>query len=67
MPSNGLSLSQRDSSYDDRMAAQLSSKLRLQVSRQQLTGEPSATGVDGRTKVGVGGGGEVEVVKKSSN
>ena len=61
MPSNGLRLSQWDSSYNNRMAAPLPSKLRLQVSRQRLTGELSATEVDGGTEVGVGGGGEIEI------
>ena len=68
MPSIVLSLSQWDSSYANRIAAPLTSKLRLETVRQlsTVTGEPSAMEVDGGTKVGVGGAGKIEIVKKSS-
>ena len=67
MPINGLCVSQWDSSYDNWIAAPHLSKLRLQVSRQQLSSEPSATEVDGGTEVGVGGSSEVEIVRKSNS
>ena len=68
MPSISLGLNQWDLLYANRIAAPLTSKLRLETASQSsaVTGELSAMEVDGSTKVGVGSGGEVEVVRKSN-
>ena len=58
MPSNGLSLSQCDLS-NNQIAAPPASSLKTWRS-PAMTGGP-AIEVDGRTKVGVSGSGEVEV------
>ena len=65
MLSIGLSISQWDSSYANRIIAPLTSKLRLETVRQSstVTVELSAMEIDSGTIVGVGGGGEVEVMK----
>ena len=69
MPSNGLSLSQWDSSYTNWIAAPLTSKSRIETTRQSSTvmGDVSTRKVDSSTKVGVGGGSEVETVDWMSN
>ena len=58
--SNSLSQGQWDSLYTNRIAAPLTSKLRLQES-QLITIRP-ASNIDSRNKVGVGGGSKVEFV-----
>ena len=63
IPWNGLSLSQWDSSYANQITASLIPKLRLETVRQSLavTGRASGCNNNVTTKVGVGGGDEVEV------
>ena len=65
MLSIGLSISQWDSSYSNKITKLLTSELRLETVRQSSTMmvELSAMEIDGGTIVGVGGGGEVEVMK----
>ena len=60
--SKGLSLSQWDSPYANRIAASLTSSLKTRGS-STMAGEPSAVETDGGTQVGVSGGGKVEVEK----
>ena len=64
MPSNDLSLSQWDSPYANRTAAPLTSNLRLQKSSTG-TGEASVRNDNVGTRMGVGGGGEVEIVEEN--
>ena len=61
MPSNELCLSQLDLFYANRIAAPSTSKLCL-ISESSMTGGLATKAVTSCTKVGVGGGGEVEAV-----
>lgn len=58
MPSKGLSLSQWNSLYANRIAASLTSTLKTWGS-STMAGKPSAVEADGNTQLGVGGGGKV--------
>ena len=65
MLSIGLSISQWNSSYANKITAPLTSKLTLETVRQSstVTVELSAMEINGSTIVRVAGGGEVEVLK----
>ena len=65
MPSKGLSLSQWDSPYANRIAASLTSSLKTRGS-SAMVGEPSAVETDGGTKVRVGVGGRLTNLARDS-
>lgn len=66
----GVNNSGNRQSFEDfnQIAAPLTSRLRFGTARQSLTvtGEPSTMEVDGDTKVDIGGGAEVEIVRDES-